>query len=84
MCDFITAELSRRRFWAVFLLSQFAKGDDCYQQFEAELKDPAGVKTPCNEQMFQPLGNTNLDRHFGNQIVEDSLYAHMIRVISMW
>ncbi|PTB35162.1 hypothetical protein M441DRAFT_94006 [Trichoderma asperellum CBS 433.97] len=82
--DFITAELSRRRFWAVFLLSQFAKGDDCYQQFEAELKDPAGVKAPCNEQMFQPLGNTNLDRHFGNQIVVDSLYAHMIRVTSMW
>ncbi|KND93906.1 putative transcriptional regulatory protein, partial [Tolypocladium ophioglossoides CBS 100239] len=80
-CDSFTAELSRRRFWACFLINQFTNGAGCLGM---SLENFKGVPFPCHERDFE-LGAVR-DRYadIPEQERSNSYFAELIRLGSLW
>jgi len=77
----LAAELSRRRFWACFLIMSFgSKVDFVAKDFSNVFEK---VPLPCTERQFETGFASS-----GNQVEtgeeEGSIYAELIRALSLW
>lgn len=79
-----SAELSRRRFWACFLINQF--GNEAARCPKMNLADFEGIMLPCNEEDFEQEKFPPRHMHPGNREHQhrESYFAELIRLVSIW